>query len=46
MSEVEQMWVKLQAKFGVNRPWGSLHPMEQQQVIQAINIILGVLHKC
>lgn len=43
MSDVERFWNAVAAKFGVSRSWQELHPMEQMQVIQGINMILGVL---
>ncbi len=43
MSDVEKFWQAVSAKFGVSRSWQELHPMEQMQVIQGINMILGVL---
>jgi hypothetical protein len=38
------MWAKLNEKFGTNRPWHTLNPMEQQAVMQAINTILTIIH--
>ena len=32
------------AKFGVQRKYHDLHPMEQMQLVQAINMILQVVH--
>lgn len=43
MSDVEKFWTAVSAKFGDKRTWSELHPMEQMQVIQGINMILGVL---
>lgn len=43
MSDVEKFWQAVSAKFGVSRSWQELHPVEQMQVIQGINMILGVL---
>jgi len=43
MSDVEKFWQAVSAKFGVSRSWQQLNPMEQMQVIQGINMILGVL---
>ena len=42
MSDVERFWNTVAAKFGDNRRWQDLHPMEQMQIIQGINMILGV----
>lgn len=43
MSDVERFWNSIAAKFGDSRSWQQLNPMEQMQVIQGINMILGVL---
>lgn len=43
MSDVEKFWQAVSAKFGDGRTWYQLNPMEQMQVIQGINMILGVL---
>ncbi len=43
MSDVERFWNTVSAKFGDGRIWHQLDPMEQIQVIQGINMILGVL---
>ncbi len=43
MSDVERFWQAVSAKFGNGRAWQQLNPMEQMQVIQGINMILGVL---
>lgn len=43
MSDVEKFWAAVSAKFAVNRTWHELNPIEQMQVIQGINMILGVL---
>ena len=43
MSDVEAFWTKVAAKFGDNRTWHQLNPMEQQMVIQGINMILQVV---
>ena len=43
MSDVERFWNTIAAKFGDSRSWQQLNPMEQMQVIQGINMILGVL---
>lgn len=43
MSDVEAFWAKVAAKFGDNRNWHQLNPMEQQMVIQGINMILQVV---
>lgn len=45
MSDVEAFWTKVAAKFGDNRTWHQLNPMEQQMVIQGINMILQVVQR-
>lgn len=42
MSDVETFYNKVREKLGGKRTWGELNPMEQHQMVQAINIILGV----
>ena len=44
MSETEIFYQAIATKFGVQRKWGDLHPVEQMQFVQAINMILGVEH--
>ena len=43
-SEVERMWDAMAAKFGVHRKWHDLHPMEQVQAIQALNMFFNIMH--
>ena len=43
-SEVERFYDAVAAKFGVQRKYHELHPMEQMQLVQAINMILQVVH--
>ena len=43
-SPVEQFYAAVASKFGVQRKWHDLHPMEQMQIVQAINMILQVVH--
>ena len=43
MSDVERFWNTVSTKFGDGRSWQQLNPMEQMQVIQGINMLLGVL---
>ena len=43
-SEVEQFYAAICAKMGITRQWNELHPMEQMQFVQAINMILQVVH--
>ena len=42
-SEVEKFFEAVTAKFGVQRKYHELHPMEQMQLVQAINMILQVV---
>ena len=42
MNDVEKFWSSLEKfNFPNWRPWNELHPMQQMQVIQGINLILG-----
>ncbi len=43
MSDVEKFYEAARAKFPGSRPWNKLEPMEQMQIVQAINFILGAL---
>ena len=43
-SPVEQFYAAVASKFGVQRKWHELHPMGQMQLVQAINMILQVVH--
>jgi len=45
MSDVEKFWQAVAAKFGDNRTWYQLNPMEQQMIIQGINMILQVVQR-
>lgn len=42
MSPVEIFYQTVQKHLGGTRPYHSLHPMEQMQLIQAINTIIGL----
>lgn len=42
-SDVERFFEAVAAKFGVQRKYHDLHPMEQMQLVQAINMILQVV---
>ena len=42
-SDVEGFFEAIAAKFGVQRKYHELHPMEQMQLVQAINMILQVV---
>ena len=44
MSETEIFYQAIADKFGVQRKWGDLHPIEQHHFVQALNMILGVVH--
>ena len=43
-SDVEKFFDAVAAKFGVQKKYHELHPMEQMQLVQAINMILQVVH--
>jgi hypothetical protein len=42
MSEVEQLYAAMQAKFQGNIPWSQLHPQQQNEFIFAVNLILQI----
>ena len=42
-SQVEQFYAAIAEKFGVQRKYHELHPVEQMQLVQAINMILQVV---
>ena len=42
-SQVEKFYDAVAAKFGVQRKYHDLHPVEQMQLVQACNIILQVI---
>ena len=42
-SDVEKFYAAVAAKFGVQRKYHDLHPIEQMQLVQACNIILQVI---
>lgn len=42
-SDVEKFFEAVAAKFGVQKKYHELHPMEQMQLVQAINMILQVI---
>lgn len=44
-SDVEVFWKACCDKAGVVNPLENLHLMEQMQVVQALNVILGVMFK-
>jgi len=43
MSDVQKFYEAARLKFPGARPWEQLDPMEQIHIVQAINLILGVL---
>lgn len=43
MSDVEKFFDAVAAKFGVQKKYHELHPVEQMQLVQAINMILQVI---
>ena len=43
-SDVERFYDAVAKKFGVQRKYHELHPMEQMQLVQAIHMILQVVH--
>ena len=43
MSDVEKFYDAVAKQFGVQRKYHELHPMEQMQLVQAINMILQVI---
>ena len=43
-SDVERFYDAVAAKFGVQRKYHELHPMEQMQLVQAITMTLQVVH--
>ena len=43
MNDVERFWAALEKiKLPNWRPWNTLNPIEQMQIVQGINMILGV----
>ena len=43
-SDVERFYEAVAAKFGVQKKYHELHPVQQMQIVQAINMILQVVH--
>jgi len=43
MNDVQQFYERAREKFPGSRPWNQLNPIEQIQIVQAINMILGVI---
>jgi len=44
LSEVEQFYETARKKFPNTVPWNRLDPFQQMTVVQAINMILGVMN--
>lgn len=44
MSDVETFWKGIAVKANDPRSWGQLQPQEQHMIINAINLVLQVLH--
>ena len=44
-SDVEIYWDKVVQAFGIQVEFKELHPMMQMQVIESINLLLGVLNQ-
>lgn len=42
-SQVELFYNAVAAKFGVEKPFSALSPMEQIQLVQGINLVLQVI---
>ena len=43
MSDVERFYEATRKHFPDAKPWSKLNPFEQMQLIQGINLILGVM---
>ncbi len=43
MSDVEKFFDAVAAKFGVQKKYHELHPVQQMQLVQAINMILQIV---
>jgi hypothetical protein len=45
-SQVERLYEKLAALFDSRRKtWGELHPMEQLEFVDAVNVILKIMQR-
>lgn len=42
-SDVERFYDAMCAKMQINKPWGSLNPIQQLQFVQGINMILTAI---
>lgn len=45
MSDIEKFYAAIAVKYGCQRAWSQLHPQEQHQFIQGVNLILDVLNR-
>lgn len=43
MSDVERFYESARKHFAGSKPWNKLNQFEQMQIIQGINLILGVM---
>ena len=43
-SDVENMWDKFKEQFGVKTEWNNLNPMEQHDIVTAINVLLNIIN--
>jgi hypothetical protein len=43
MSDIQSFYEAARKHFPMAPPWNELHPLEQQQVIQGVNLILMVM---
>ena len=43
MSDVERFYESARKHFPNSVPWSQLNPMQQMQLVQGINMILGVM---
>jgi hypothetical protein len=44
MSDVEKFYEGARKYFPHSKPWAKLNPFEQAQLIQGINLILGIMY--
>jgi len=43
MSDVEKFYEAVRKNFPNSKPWHELNPMQQMQLVQGINMIIGVM---
>ena len=43
-SEIERMYDAIALKFGVQKKFSQLHPMEVQMLCQAVTMVMQVVH--